>query len=163
MSKTNKAPLPPVKPQLAFTSQNNQFNMEDSIPYDEDPLSFRKCVVETRIQAPKTTPQGVEGTKIDPKDNEKRKVLMNGRLPSPPRNRVSWTPNKVNFPNNPPPWFPTSIRYNVVEDLVKVPTHTTLLDGLRTHAQFENLSRVLQAPPTPRMEQRVPLSKESSS
>jgi ribonuclease HI len=53
--------------------------------------------------------------------------------------------------------------YNVVEDLAKVPAHMTLLDALRTPAQFENLSRVLQAPLTPRIEQRLPLSKESTS
>jgi hypothetical protein len=94
----------------------------------------------------------VEGTKIDPKDNEKGKLPMNGRLPSPPRNRVLWTPNKVNFPNNPPPCFPIPGPYNVVEDLAKVPVHMTLLDDLRTPTQFENILCVLQAPPTPQIE-----------
>jgi hypothetical protein len=53
--------------------------------------------------------------------------------------------------------------YNILEDLVKVPTHMTLLDALRTPSQFENLSHVLQAPFTPRTELRLPLSKESTS
>jgi hypothetical protein len=105
----------------------------------------------------------VEGNKINPKDNEKGRLPVNGRLPSPTRNRVSWNPNKVNFPSNPSPGFPIPGPYNVIEDLAKVPVHMTLLDALRTPAQFEDLSRVLQAPPTPRMEQRVHLSKESSS
>jgi hypothetical protein len=60
LSKNDKAPLPPVKNKLSSTSQNDQVNMEDSIPCDDDPLSFRRFVVETRSQAPKTTPQGVE-------------------------------------------------------------------------------------------------------
>jgi hypothetical protein len=47
--------------------------MEDSIPCDDDPLAFGRFVVETRSQAPKTTPQGVEETKSNPKDNEKGK------------------------------------------------------------------------------------------
>jgi hypothetical protein len=91
----------------------------------------------------------VEEAKIDPKDNEKGKISMNGRLPSPTRNRVPWTKNKVNLPNNPPPCFPTPVPYNVIEYLAKVITHMTLLDALRTLAHFENLSCVLQATPTP--------------
>jgi hypothetical protein len=81
--------------------------MEYSIPYDDDLLSFRRFVVETRCQAPKTTLQGVEETKSDPKDIENGKLPVNGRLPSPTRNRVPWTPNKVNLPNNPLPCFLT--------------------------------------------------------
>jgi hypothetical protein len=123
--------------------------MEDSIPYDDDHLSFEIFDVETRGQATKTTPQGVEEAKRYPKDNEKGKILVNGILPSPTRNRVPWTPNKVKFPNNPPPCFPTPIPYNVIEYISKVPTHMTLLDALRTPTQFENLSCVLKAPPTP--------------
>jgi hypothetical protein len=91
----------------------------------------------------------VEGTKIDPKEKEKRKFHVNGRLPSPPRNMVSWTLNKVNLRNNPPPCFPILATYKVIGYLAKVPTHMMLLDSLRKFAQFENLSRVLQAPPTP--------------
>jgi len=146
LSKTDKSPLPPVKNKLSSTSQRNQVNMEGYIPCDDDPLSFRSFAIETRSQAPKTTPKGVEGTIIDPKDNEKVKLPTNGRLPSPPRNRVPWTPNKVNLPNNPPPCFPTPVPYNVLEDLANVPAHMTLLYALRTHAQFENLSHVLQEP-----------------
>jgi hypothetical protein len=163
LSKNGKSPLPPVKKKLASTSQNDQVNMEQSIPYDDDPFAFGSFVVETRSQAPKTTPQGVEEAKSDPKDNEKGKLPVSGRLPSPTRNRVPWTPNKVNLPNKPPPCFPTLIPYNVVEYLAKVPTHMKLLDALRTPAQFENLSCVLQAPLTPIMKHRLPLSKESSS
>jgi hypothetical protein len=55
LSKTDKSPLPPVKNKLASTSQRNQVNMEDYIPCDDDPLSFRSFFVETRNQAPKTT------------------------------------------------------------------------------------------------------------
>ena len=91
----------------------------------------------------------MEGTEIDPKDNEKSKVLMNGRLPSPPRNRVRWTRNKVNFSTNPPPYFPIPGPYNFFQDISKVLAHMTFLDALITLAQFENLSCVLQAPPTP--------------
>jgi hypothetical protein len=139
LSKTDKAPLPLMKNKLASTSQNDQVNMENSIPCNDDHLSFGSFVVETRSQAPKTTLQGVEGTKIDPKANEKGKLPENGRLLSPSRNRVSWTPNKVNVPSNPPHCFPIPRPYNVVEDLVKFPAHMTLLDALKTPAQFENL------------------------
>jgi hypothetical protein len=55
LSKNDKAPLPPVKNKLSSTSQNDQVNMEDSIPYDDDPLSFGSFFVETRSQTPKTT------------------------------------------------------------------------------------------------------------
>jgi hypothetical protein len=88
---------------------------------------------------------------------------MNGRLPSPLRNWVLWTPNKEHLCNNPLPYFPIPIHYNVVEYLAKVPTHMTLLYALKTPNQFENLSHVLQEPPNPQMEQRVSLSKDSSS
>jgi hypothetical protein len=71
-------------------------------------------------------------------------------------------PNKVNFPNNPPPCFQILGPYNVIEDIEKVSTHMKLLYSFRTSPQFENLSHVLQAPPTPRIEQRVHLSKDSS-
>jgi hypothetical protein len=88
LSKNRKAPLPPVKNKLASTSQNDQVNMEDSIPCDDDLLDFGRFAVETKSQAPKTTLQGVEETKSDPKDIEKGKLPANGRLPSPTRNRV---------------------------------------------------------------------------
>jgi hypothetical protein len=48
LSETNKVPLPPVKNKLASTSQNNQVNMEYSIPCDDGPLGFRRFDVETR-------------------------------------------------------------------------------------------------------------------
>jgi hypothetical protein len=88
LSKNRKAPLPPVKNKLASTSQNDQVNMEDSIPCDDDLLSFGIFVVETRSQAHKTTSQGMEDAKSDPKDIEKGKLPVNGRLPSATRNRV---------------------------------------------------------------------------
>ena len=55
LTKSRKSPLPLVKNQLASTSQNDQVNMEESIPCDENLISFRSFAIETRIQAPKTT------------------------------------------------------------------------------------------------------------
>jgi hypothetical protein len=76
LSKNDKSPLPPVKNKLSSTSQNDQVNMEDSIPCDDDHLAFKIFAVKTRIQAPKTTLQGVEEAKSDPKENEKRKLSL---------------------------------------------------------------------------------------
>jgi hypothetical protein len=125
-------------------------------------LPFGSFVVETRNQTSRPIHKEWRGAKTDPKDNGKNKAIMSGRSPSPLKNRAPWAPNKV-LPNDPPPHFPILGPYNVVEYLVKVPTHMTLLDALRTPTQFENLSCVLQAPPTSQIEQRDPLSKEASS
>jgi hypothetical protein len=118
LSKYGKAPLPPINNKLTSTSQNDHVNMEDYVPHDDNSPPFGSFVVETRNQASKPNLQGVEGAKTDPKDNGKNKAIMSGRSPSPPKNKVPWTPNKV-VPNDPPPCFPTLGSYNVVEYLAK--------------------------------------------
>jgi hypothetical protein len=162
LSKSEKAPLPPINNKLTSTSQNDHVNMEYFMSHDDNSPPFGSFVVETRSQASKPNPQGVEGAKTNPKENGKNKSIIIGRSPSPPRNQVPWTPNKV-VPNDPPPCFPTLGSYNVVEDIAKFPTHMTLLDALRTLVQFENLSRVLQTLSTSQIAMRVPISKEAFS
>jgi len=136
--------------------------MEDLIPHNDKSPPFGRFVVETGIHASKLNPQGVEGDKTDPKDNGKNKSIIIGRSPSPLRNQVPWTPNKV-VPNDPPPCFSTLGSYNIVEDIAKFPTHMTLLDALRTLVQFENLSHVLQTLSTSQIAMRVPILKEAFS
>jgi len=98
-------------------------------------------------QESRPNPQGVERDKIDPKDNGKNKAIMSEKSPY-PLNKISpWDPNKV-LPNDPSPHFPILGPYNVIEYLTKVLTHIALVYSLRTPTKIENLSCVLQDPPS---------------
>jgi hypothetical protein len=67
LSKSCKAPLPPINNKLTSTSQNDHVNMEYYVPHDDNSPPFGRFVVETRIHASKPNLQGVEGAPGDPR------------------------------------------------------------------------------------------------